>query len=106
MRRPEDGQIFWEKSAAQIHNLVRALAPPFPCAYSLYGNCRVKIIKTKIHTREDRYVGKISGRILTISNEGVYVLTGKGILLIEEVRIEQGIVKANKVFKSMKIKIG
>ena len=31
-RRPEDGQINWSWPAVQIHNLVRAVAPPFPPA--------------------------------------------------------------------------
>jgi methionyl-tRNA formyltransferase len=33
-RTPEDGRIDWSKSAAEIHNLVRAVAPPFPGAFS------------------------------------------------------------------------
>ncbi len=31
-RKPEDGRIDWSKSAAAIHNLVRAVAPPYPGA--------------------------------------------------------------------------
>jgi methionyl-tRNA formyltransferase len=33
-RRPEDGRIDWTKSAQEIHDLVRAVAPPFPGAFS------------------------------------------------------------------------
>lgn len=33
-RRPEDGRIDWSQSAWQIHNLVRAVAPPYPGAFS------------------------------------------------------------------------
>jgi len=33
-RRPEDGRIDWSKSAKEIHDLVRAVAPPFPGAFS------------------------------------------------------------------------
>jgi methionyl-tRNA formyltransferase len=32
-RRPEDGRIEWTQPAAQIHNLVRAVAPPYPGAF-------------------------------------------------------------------------
>jgi methionyl-tRNA formyltransferase len=32
-RRPEDGRIDWSRSAQEIHNLVRAVAPPFPGAF-------------------------------------------------------------------------
>lgn len=33
-RRPEDGRIDWSANAADIHNLIRAVAPPFPGAFS------------------------------------------------------------------------
>lgn len=31
-RRPEDGRIDWSRGAWEIHNLIRALAPPYPGA--------------------------------------------------------------------------
>ncbi len=43
-RRPEDGRIDWSKSAQEIHNLVRAVAPPFPGAFT----DGMKIHKTRI----------------------------------------------------------
>src|SRR5256884_9872409 len=33
-RRPEDGRIDWSRPALQIHNLVRAVAPPFTGAFA------------------------------------------------------------------------
>ena len=33
-RRPEDGRIDWSRPAREIHNLVRAVAPPFPGAFA------------------------------------------------------------------------
>lgn len=46
-RRPEDGRIDWRKSAREIHNLVRAVAPPYPGAF-----CdRLKVFKTRIEDR-------------------------------------------------------
>jgi len=38
-RRPEDGRIDWTKSAREIHNLVRAVAPPYPGAF--WGSMKV-----------------------------------------------------------------
>ena len=32
-RKPEDGRIDWTQPAAAIHNLIRAVAPPYPCAF-------------------------------------------------------------------------
>jgi methionyl-tRNA formyltransferase len=42
-RRPEDGRIDWSKSAKEIHDLVRAVAPPFPGAFS--GSLRINRTK-------------------------------------------------------------
>lgn len=33
-RRPEDGRIDWSQPAGRIHDLVRAVAPPFPGAFT------------------------------------------------------------------------
>jgi methionyl-tRNA formyltransferase len=33
-RKPSDGQICWEQTAFQVHNLVRAVAPPYPGAFT------------------------------------------------------------------------
>lgn len=43
-RTPEDGRIDWSRSAQEIHDLVRAVAPPFPGAFS--GSMR--ILRTSI----------------------------------------------------------
>ncbi len=46
-RRPEDGRIDWTRSAQEIHNLVRAVAPPFPGAF-----CdRLMVYRTRIDDR-------------------------------------------------------
>jgi len=33
-RKPEDGRIDWNRPAREIHNLVRAVAPPYPGAFT------------------------------------------------------------------------
>ena len=33
-RKPADGQIHWNQSAQQVHNLVRAVSPPYPGAFT------------------------------------------------------------------------
>ena len=33
-RKPEDGRIHWEQPAAQVYNLIRAVAPPYPGAFT------------------------------------------------------------------------
>ncbi len=42
-RRAEDGRIHWKRSAWTIHNLIRAVAPPYPGAFFDSNGRRVQI---------------------------------------------------------------
>ncbi|MFP3534067.1 formyltransferase, partial [Burkholderia sp. SIMBA_042] len=33
-RRPEDGRIDWRQPASAVYNLIRAVAPPYPGAFT------------------------------------------------------------------------
>jgi methionyl-tRNA formyltransferase len=46
-RRPDDGRIDWARSAQEIHDLVRAVAPPFPGAFCE----RLFVYRTKMDDR-------------------------------------------------------
>lgn len=50
-RRPEDGRIDWSGSARDIHNLVRAVAPPFPGAFAQVDGDRWMLYKTRVEPR-------------------------------------------------------
>lgn len=50
-RRPEDGRIDWTAGAAVIHNLVRAVAPPFPGAFTDIDRQRWFIHRTRLMPR-------------------------------------------------------
>jgi methionyl-tRNA formyltransferase len=50
-RRPEDGKIDWAASARDIHNLVRAVAPPFPGAFGQVDGQHWMIHKTRVEPR-------------------------------------------------------
>jgi methionyl-tRNA formyltransferase len=47
-RRPEDGIIDWSRDAKSIHNLVRAVAPPYPGARATVGGRSARILRTRI----------------------------------------------------------
>jgi methionyl-tRNA formyltransferase len=47
-RKPEDGRIDWRHSAAQIHNLVRGVAPPYPGAFTTLAGKTLKILRTRL----------------------------------------------------------
>lgn len=50
-RRPEDGCIDWTWPAGQIHDLVRAVAPPFPGAFADVQSQRWLIHRTRVAGR-------------------------------------------------------
>lgn len=74
-RRPEDGEIDWTKSAAEIYNLVRAVTHPFPGAFTEMDGRKIYIWKAL--PREGRAAPgeKVSQRPLLIG-------TGDGLLEI------------------------
>jgi methionyl-tRNA formyltransferase len=45
-RRPEDGRIAWHRSAWEIHNLIRAVAPPYPGAFFDMGEQRIGVLRS------------------------------------------------------------
>lgn len=47
-RTPEDGIIDWGRDAAAIHNLVRAVAPPYPGAFTTVGGIEARILRTRV----------------------------------------------------------
>lgn len=49
-RRPEDGRIDWSGTAASVHNLVRAVAPPYPGAFTSLRGETVGIHRTRVET--------------------------------------------------------
>ena len=47
-RKPEDGRIDWTGSARTIHNLVRAVAPPYPGAWFEFMGLRSRLLRTQV----------------------------------------------------------
>ncbi len=45
-RRPEDGRIDWTRPAREIHDLVRAVAPPYPGAFCDLPAGRLRVLRT------------------------------------------------------------
>jgi methionyl-tRNA formyltransferase len=47
-RKPEDGRIDWSQPARRIHDLVRAVAPPYPGAFTDLDGGRLRILRTRV----------------------------------------------------------
>ena len=41
-----DGAIDWQLGVAAVHNLVRAVAPPYPGAYALAAGLPLRVLRT------------------------------------------------------------
>lgn len=54
-RRAEDGQIDWSLTASEIHNLIRAVAPPYPGAFFDTGLHHVAILGSYIDGEPARF---------------------------------------------------
>jgi methionyl-tRNA formyltransferase len=57
-RRPEDGRIDWRQGARAVHDLVRAVAPPFPGAFTEVNGCRLSILETRVDAEPARHAGQ------------------------------------------------
>ena len=51
-RKAEDGRIDWTQPAAAVHNLIRAVAPPYPGAFSDTAKGRLKVLRSQHPTGE------------------------------------------------------
>jgi len=47
-RKPADGQIYWNQTAKQVHDLVRAVAPPYPGAFTDHNGKTMIVARTTL----------------------------------------------------------
>lgn len=101
----EEVKINWQKTARQIHNLVRGIYKA-PSAHCFFRDKMVKIKKT--HVLEEGISQTVNaGEILKISKEGIEVATVDGVLLIMRVKPEgKSEMNARDWVNGAKIKIG
>lgn len=89
-RNPDDGIIDWTRPADEIERLVRATSHPYPGA-------RTELAGTRIHIWRARYVQAAPtvlgrpGQIARLTNmSSPCVVTGSGLLAVEEATAEDG----------------
>ncbi len=99
----ELGLINWNKSAQEIHDLVRGLLP-WPGAYTFYDGKMVKIIKTVIFNRS---LSQKPGTILEMGKDGIVVATGKDAILLTLLHPQSGkIISAQAFAAGQRLQIG
>ena len=85
-RRPSDGLMDWAGSARALHDLVRAVAPPFPGAFTFWEGRKLFVWRTRVPEGADASCGAAPGTVL--SSEPLTVATGSGPLVVTEARWE------------------
>ena len=85
-RLPEDGAIDSEWPATRIHNLVRAVAPPYPGAFCFIGGTKLRLLRT-FHGGER---GDTAGRpaLLARGSELQLRCSDGGMLLVLEAELD------------------
>ncbi len=89
-RKAEDGIIDWSQSAQQIHNLVRAVAPPYPAATTMLMDKPMRILQTLVS--KCIAVGK-EAPAFYVKEGKAYAICGSGVLRV--VRFELDGVEMN-----------
>ncbi len=108
-RLPEDGEINWSGETLAIDRLIRALAPPYPGAFTWFEGRRMTIWSARPLTDGPRFAGRVPGRIVAVSKSDgtVDVLTGDGLLRVLEVQYDgESPVPAASIIKSIKATLG
>lgn len=107
-RLPEDGFIDWSRPTIEIDRLIRAVGHPFPGAFTYLNGEKIYIWKAQPVINAPSYEGRVPGRIVNIlKGKGVEVLTGDGIMLIDDVQFEgREPCNATEVIKSVKVTLG
>lgn len=77
-RKPEDGRIDWRQSAASIHNLIRAVAPPYPGAFFDLNGEHLIVVRSLRQTQRTAHSG---GPGIYVDGENYYADCGDGEVL-------------------------
>lgn len=80
------GKISWDKSAIEIHNLIRGLNP-WPIAHTTYKEDNMKIYESEVLNENSN---KEPGTILSVNKIGMKVSCNEGVLLVKKVQFPNG----------------
>jgi methionyl-tRNA formyltransferase len=106
-RNPDDGEINWSENTENTYNFIRGQSHPAPGAYSFYQNRKFHIWRASIPSNPKRYVGRIPGKTIDILPSGeVDVLTGDGILRINDISVDGKEVLPRKFLSSVRVTLG
>lgn len=81
------GKIDWNKDAVQIERMVRGLNS-WPGTYTSYKGKVLKIWESEVCEKEKTLENEVSGTVIAVDKEALYVRTGEKVLKITQVQME------------------
>ncbi len=82
LRFPDDGLVLWDQlTAQQVHNRIRALTEPYPCAFTFFKGRKVKLISSE--PASTRHEGE-PGRVYRNTDSGLLVCAADTCLWIKQ----------------------
>jgi methionyl-tRNA formyltransferase len=84
--RKEMGRIDWAEPAERIERAIRALHP-WPMAYTSLGERHLRILAAHVAVSEPTTTDAPPGTVVQ-GGDGIYVVTGRGVLVLDAVQIE------------------
>lgn len=82
-RKPKDGAVDWEQPVEQVLNLIRAVAPPYPGAFSYLNDDKGKVLIYKAALWHDDLNGLKAGEVSPHNDKSFVVKCGQGGLHIQ-----------------------
>ena len=76
-RKPEDGRIDWTKSAMSIYNLIRAVAPPYPGAFTELSGGKVILTRSSLPLDPGADLPPSIAAFLTKSGLGMHLVDNR-----------------------------
>jgi methionyl-tRNA formyltransferase len=81
--RKEEALINWSDDAAHIERCVRAFNP-WPMSHFVAAENSIKVWQSRV---ADQTTDKAAGTILQADKTGIYVATGNGVLVLEQLQV-------------------
>ena len=107
--REEDSLIDWDQPALDIYNVIRSVCDPeLDPAYTFYQGKQLKVWKAKMIPASRIWDGRIPGKPVSRSDDGVEVLTGdpEYAILLQDVEIDGKKMPAKEVITSIRNTLG
>lgn len=104
-RRPEDALLDWNRSAKELARVVRASSDPFAGAFTQLDGRKLVVWRARAEPLPHTAAG-IPGQVAEVREREAAILTGDGLLVLEEVQLGAARAAAASVLTSTRLRLG